>query len=554
MPFNLDLRSYRNHTGSVPAPFDALNGPRLVGEEGSHPLGLFRSEDFLHRSDGAINGQLTLDRPPRIGEPIAGRIRLVASQEVSAQKAYLQIVGMRLDETDRTEQEHDSAGTATYTERWVDVSGEILYQNAVHEPAIPTSLKTGEAWESSFELPPAPGPQAGHSGEFIVAWALEVRWDEGDGPGHFVAFYLPLASYPTRTGVAAPRALAARFLSAGGAVGSCLGGIYSSRYARYSRSGFSYCRWPARWPWSQVFVGVMLVGFGLLFTQKTIMSQSNPPVAVTLDQISQSRAATDQPWVTVSGRLQPASLDAQNKGSQDDRIYLLTTEDGRLGLVVESTEAFGTDGGDVTITGALKGWTTYGTRLTQWTSWARSTYPSSKVIDTLVLNTSDTPLAPSFLFFSIPLIILGAWLLAGTWVGYVVFIGSIPAAAPVLVAPPARSAVVHVSGLVARARGGWAGVEIKHFRLREARGTIRSPEPDEGRSAAGSFVIAIEGFASTVVDTHPPRPPEPGHVFPVRGPRPAIRLDCGGHTVVLSFDDAATRDSWLPILERHSAW
>jgi hypothetical protein len=551
VPFNLDLRSYRNHTGSVPAPFDALNGPRLVGEEGSHPLGLFKPEDFLRRSDGAINGQLTFDRPPRIGEPIAGRIRLVASQEVSAQKAYLQIVGMRVDETDRTEQEHDSSGTATYTERWVDVSGQILYQNAVQEPAIPTSLKPGEVWESSFELPPAPGPQAGHSGEFIVAWAIEIRWDEGDAAGHFLAFELPLASYPTRTGVAAPLALAARMLSAGGAVACAFGGIFDTRYSYIRNIGVS--RWPTRWPITQALAAVFLVGFGVVFTQKTMLSQSNPPVAVTLDQISQNSYGTDQPWVTVSGRLQPASLDAQNGGSQYDRIYLLTSEDGRLGLLVESTEAFGTDGGDVTITGALKGSTAYGTRLTMWMSWATSTYPSPKVIDTLVLNTSDTPLAPGFLLFSIPLIILGAWLLAGTWVGYVVFIGSIPDAAPVLIGPPARSAVVHVSGLVARARGGWAGVEIKHFRLREARGTIRSPEPDEGRSAAGSFVIAIEGFASTVVDTHPARPPEPGHVFPVRGPRPAIRLYCGGHTVVLSFDDAATRDSWLPILERHSA-
>jgi hypothetical protein len=329
-----------------------------------------------------------------------------------------------------------------------------------------------------------------------------------------------------------------------------MGGIYGTRYAF---RGLGFSRWPARWPWTQALVAVFLIGFGLAFTQATMLSQSNPPVAATLDQISQNSSGTDQPWVTVSGRLQPASLDAHNEGSQYDRIYLLTSEDDRLGLLVESTEAFGTDGGDVTITGALKGWTTYGTKLTQWTSWATSTYPSPKVIDTLVLNTSDTPLAPTFLLFSIPLIILGAWLLAGTWAGYVVFIGSIPVAAPVAMGLPDRSAVVRVSGLVARARGGWAGVEIKHFRLREARATIRSPEPDESRSAAGSFVIAIEGFVSIVVDANPPRPPELGHVFPARGPRPAIRLYCGGHAVVLSFDDAATRDSWLPILERHTS-
>ena len=549
MPFDLDLKSYRTHTGSVPAPFDALNGPRLVGEEGSHPLGFFKPEDFLRPNDGALSGELTLDHPPRIGEAITGRIRIVANQAISAQRAYLQIVGMRLDEIDRQEQEHNSAGKATYAERWVDVSGEVLYQNAVHERAIPSSLKSGEVFESSFEIPPAPGPQASHSGEFIVAWALEVRWDEGDGPGHFVAFYLPLASYATRTRVAAPVALAARIISAGGAVASRLGGIYDSRYAF---RGMGICRWPTRWPWTQVFVGGLLVLFGVAFSQKTMLSQSNPPVAVTLAQISQGGTGAAQPWVTVSGRLQPSSLDAQNSGSQYDRVYLLTSDGGRLGLVVESAEGFGADGGDVTLTGALKGWTTYGTKLTQWTSWARSAYPSAKIIDTLVLNTSDTPLAPSFLLFSIPLIILGAWLLAGTWVGYVVFIGSSPTAAPVSIGPPARSAIVHVSGLVARARGGWAGVEIKHFRLREARGTIRSPEPDEGRSAPGSFVIAIQEFGSTVVDGNPPRPPEPGHVFPVHGPRPAIKLYCDGHPLVLSFDDAATRDSWLPVLERHT--
>ena len=35
---NLNVGSFVGRTGSAPAPFDAINGPRLAGPQGSHPL------------------------------------------------------------------------------------------------------------------------------------------------------------------------------------------------------------------------------------------------------------------------------------------------------------------------------------------------------------------------------------------------------------------------------------------------------------------------------------------------------------------------------------
>ena len=186
-----------SHSGSAPSPFDALNGPRLAGGEGSHPLHSVAAEDLLRPTDGAMTGELTLDQPARVGDGITGKLRITANQAVSSRKAYLRLVGLRLDEVRRSEDHHNEKGEVTYTERWVETSGNLFSHDAFLEPPIPTDLQPGQAWESTFAIPAPPlGPPTAHLGESIIAWAIEARWDVPMAADHFVAFYLPLAQHP----------------------------------------------------------------------------------------------------------------------------------------------------------------------------------------------------------------------------------------------------------------------------------------------------------------------------------------------------------------------
>ena len=76
------------HAGSSPSPFDALNGPRLAGPEGSHPLHSVSADELLRPTDGAVAAEFTLDAPARVGDGITGKIALTAGQAISARKAY----------------------------------------------------------------------------------------------------------------------------------------------------------------------------------------------------------------------------------------------------------------------------------------------------------------------------------------------------------------------------------------------------------------------------------------------------------------------------------
>jgi hypothetical protein len=185
------------HTGSAPSPFDALNGPRLAGSEGSHPLHSVAAEELLRPTDGAVMGEILLDHPARVGEGITGRIRIQAVKEVTARNAYLRLTGLRLDEVRRSRDDTDSEGHVTHTERWVETSGRLFIADAFLDPQVPTSLQPGQTWESPFAVPaPQLGPPTAHLGESIIAWALEVRWDIPMGSDHWVALYLPLAQHP----------------------------------------------------------------------------------------------------------------------------------------------------------------------------------------------------------------------------------------------------------------------------------------------------------------------------------------------------------------------
>jgi hypothetical protein len=191
--FNL----FAGHTGSAPSPFDALNGPRLAGPQGSHPLHSVAAQELLRPTDGAVTGEIVLDRPARVGEGITGHIRLTATKEISSRKAYLRLVGLRLDEVRRSRDDTDSEGHVTSTEHWVETSGKLFVTDAFIDPPVPTSLQPCGTWEAPFAVPaPQLGPPTAHLGESIVAWALEVRWDVPMGSDHFLATFLPLAQHP----------------------------------------------------------------------------------------------------------------------------------------------------------------------------------------------------------------------------------------------------------------------------------------------------------------------------------------------------------------------
>ncbi len=188
---------FGGRTGSAPSPFDAINGPRLAGSDGSHPLHFVAAEELVKPTDGAVIGEITLDHPARVGDGLTGRVRFQATRAISARKAYLRLVGLRLDEVRRSLEHRNSKGEVTSTERWVETSGNLFSHDAFLEPPIPTNLAAGQTWESTFAVPaPRLGPPSAHLGESIIAWALEVRWDIPMGSDHYLAAFLPLAQHP----------------------------------------------------------------------------------------------------------------------------------------------------------------------------------------------------------------------------------------------------------------------------------------------------------------------------------------------------------------------
>jgi hypothetical protein len=188
---------FAGRSGSAPSPFDAINGPRLAGSQGSHPLHYVQAQELLRPSDGAVTGEFVLDHPARVGDGITGRVRLTAMKEIKARKAYLRLVGLRLDEVRRSEDHHDSDGHISYSENWVETSGKLFVTDAFLEPVVPANLLPGATWEATFMVPaPRLGPPTAHLGESIIAWAIEVRWDISMGSDHWIAMYLPLAQHP----------------------------------------------------------------------------------------------------------------------------------------------------------------------------------------------------------------------------------------------------------------------------------------------------------------------------------------------------------------------
>ncbi len=200
MPFSVNLGglgSLVRRSGSAPSPFDAINGPRLAGPQGSHPLHGVLAEELVKPGDCGVSGEIVLDHPAMVGEGITGSIRVTAAEPITGRKAALRLVGLRLDEVTRSQENHDGEGRVTSSEHWVEVHGRLFVEDAFLEPAVPTRLEPGQQWEARFAVPAPPlGPPTAHLGESIVAWALEVRWDKALGHDPFVAVHLPLAQHP----------------------------------------------------------------------------------------------------------------------------------------------------------------------------------------------------------------------------------------------------------------------------------------------------------------------------------------------------------------------
>ena len=184
------------HEGHCPEPFDAANGTRLAGSEGSHPLHGIGPEQLVRPSSGKVDGQLILDGPVRVGEGIQGTLRLTAREAISARKAALRLVGLRLVEERKSETHKTGENTST-TESWVEANGRLFVEDAFTEPVIPAALAAGQVFETRFLVPaPRLGPPSAHLGEAIVAWALEARWDVAMGDDAFVATLVHVAQHP----------------------------------------------------------------------------------------------------------------------------------------------------------------------------------------------------------------------------------------------------------------------------------------------------------------------------------------------------------------------
>ena len=184
------------HQGHSPEPFDAVDGSRLAGGEGSHPLHFVRADELVRPSSGKVGGQLELDHPVRVGEGIDGTIRLRALETISARGAALRLVGLRLVE-ERKSESHSTGKDTSSTESWVEANGRLFVEDAFIAPVIPATLAAGQAFETRFSVPAPPlGPPTAHLGEAIVAWALEVRWDIAMADDQFIAVDLPVAQHP----------------------------------------------------------------------------------------------------------------------------------------------------------------------------------------------------------------------------------------------------------------------------------------------------------------------------------------------------------------------
>jgi hypothetical protein len=179
-------------SGSVPSPFDGLDGTHLAGPQGSHPLALLQAQDLLSGPSGGLVGAVELDGPARVSEGIAGRVRVRAERPIQARSAALRLVGMRIAEEPRSRTERDASGHQR-TEWWVEVHGSRIEDLPFGSPPLPSTLAAGQEVDVAFHVPaPRLGPPSAHAGSAMVAWAVEARWDVPMGRDARVAALVPV--------------------------------------------------------------------------------------------------------------------------------------------------------------------------------------------------------------------------------------------------------------------------------------------------------------------------------------------------------------------------
>ncbi|MFN8622499.1 MAG: hypothetical protein U0869_17325 [Chloroflexota bacterium] len=203
-------------TGGPGAPFDALDVRRLSGPSGSHPLAGIDLRQLISGPTGGLEGAIEIAGPARVGEAITGRIRIRARKQINARSAVLRLVGIRLAEWNRSEEQRDDAlraniggvnvsfgsssssdSSASRTVSWVQIQADEIESLPFTEPALPGSLAPGQIIDLPFTLPaPRLGPPSGHAGVAAIAWALEAKWDIGFGGDERVAAYVDVRQHP----------------------------------------------------------------------------------------------------------------------------------------------------------------------------------------------------------------------------------------------------------------------------------------------------------------------------------------------------------------------
>jgi hypothetical protein len=164
--------------GSLPTPFNAPAGNRLWGPQGSHPLAAIGLDELVERSTDGIDGEITIKEPVKIGEGLAGHLKITARKNINARGAMFHLVGALLIERQGSREERDSKGNVIKSEQWTEINGSIFDDLPLAEPALPAQLAAGQTFETDFMLPaPRLGPVTAHLGSAAIVWALDAKWD-----------------------------------------------------------------------------------------------------------------------------------------------------------------------------------------------------------------------------------------------------------------------------------------------------------------------------------------------------------------------------------------
>jgi hypothetical protein len=174
--------SYSGRSGSAPTPFDNVDGYRLVGPQGSHPLAALSIDELLKPRTDGLQGTIEINGPVRIGEAINGKLSLTALKNISSRTAMLRLVGAVISEEKRSDEERDSKGNVIRSESWVEVHGKLFEELPFSQYGLPATLTAGQTFQTDFQIPaPRLGPPSGHYGPAIIAWAVEAKWDVSMG-------------------------------------------------------------------------------------------------------------------------------------------------------------------------------------------------------------------------------------------------------------------------------------------------------------------------------------------------------------------------------------